>query len=168
MFAPVVFQELGINYVSFQLSWLRLVRTTHPPTGHGRVSGDFGASGGWKLHPQIMLSTSILECAETCGPVTVGQNKNYHSFFQSPLPNFRPPCCFILYPINTLSLSLHAGRREICSPCMVALRINPLFAANLGLSASWLAVLWQNKPSLATLALKKPTATEVTLCQFWA
>ena len=37
-FTQGVVQELGVSSVQFELSGLRLVKTTNPPTGHVQVS----------------------------------------------------------------------------------------------------------------------------------
>ena len=65
MFAWVIFQKLGVSYVWFQLSWLRLGRTTDPPTGHMAVPTPCPlllALEGWKLHHLIILGASNCLC----------------------------------------------------------------------------------------------------------
>ena len=58
---------------------------------------DLSSAKGWKLHPQFVLSASILERAEPWSSVTPEQNQDYRTF-SHPFPTLP---MFICYPINT-------------------------------------------------------------------
>ena len=83
--------------------------------------------------------------AEPCSLVTPAQNVDSPRLFPFTFPGasrLRPPCFFILHFINIPELLAFWEvdlRLVHPSPHLAAWRINPLFAANLGVSAFWLA-----------------------------
>ena len=83
-----------------------------PPTGHAHLICDLLMSEGRKLHPQMVLSSSIFQCAEASSLVRCQQKEDYCTFSQSPFPTSacpKWPCFFNLYPINIPAPCLCGG-----------------------------------------------------------
>ena len=109
MFAPVVFQELGVSCVYLEMSWLRLDRTLYPPTAHARVSAQWRFDvRGLKLHPRMVLSAYMMQRpgaslrlrrATITAPFSNHLPPRSPCLPRSPRPPRRgPPCGFIPYP----------------------------------------------------------------------
>lgn len=103
---------------------------------------DLLTSEGWKLHPHIMLSASILN---RCSLVTPAQNDSYHTFIQLPLHTLpMPQTTLFLFSLSHNLSPLPPWRQiwHLFTHLLAWLTCeNPLFAANLRVSAFWLTKL---------------------------
>ena len=145
MFAQVVFQELGVSCVQFELqsvktdgdaSTLQLGMLECPLS-------DLLTSEGLKLQPQNMSMSPFSEhayCEEACSLVAPGQDEDYLTFFLLPITfphTSHTSDHLLLYLISIQPLTFREVdlRLFLLSPCLAAWSINPFSAANLDILA---------------------------------
>lgn len=83
MFARVLVQALGVSWCLVRAEQVRVGPLTLQLGMHQCRLGDLWMSDGQKLHPQVMLSTSIFEHAsheEACNSDMPEENTNYLTF----------------------------------------------------------------------------------------
>ena len=98
-----MFSRNGVSRVEFELSWLRLDRTTDPPPGHvlGLCFETF-----WFQRADNSSLRLCDEPAEACSLVAPAQNEDCCPFPRSPFPGLPHPQTTLLldfHAINTLS-----------------------------------------------------------------